>query len=338
MKPQNLVPTSLIKFAVPLCLGSMLVACDGGGSAVFTAPVDAQSGAATATQQISLSPPTLALDSASVVEAGLGENDSGAAATLLVDRSAIGPVRIMATGDSITHGIVGASSYRETFASLMTDANCSFEMVGSQTSSLTAAVNTDCVDTGEIGDGWGWDGSKSCMVDAISDSAGYQGAHEGYSAHRADHFLTGHVSSAGSNAGISASMTANNPDVVLLHVGSVDLYHEQTVASTLVDIKDVIDVIYETNPQAVVLIANVIPWFSANPYAEIGKDIKALGNGIERMVASENNPLLKLVDVRTGYTGAMMMNDQIHPNPLGEAHIANAFMSTYQSLADCSAD
>ena len=308
---------------LPLSLSVLLSACDGGSSAVLTGtgPV------------ISASPSSVAVDNVVVENIASIE-----AATLLSDSTANGPVKIMATGDSITQGIVGASSYRREFTRLMEAASCSFEMVGSQETSLVSGVDPDCIDTGVIGDGWGWDGTQSCLVGQPSNNDVYTGAHEGYSSHRADHFLTGHTSSTGSNAGISDSMGTFSPDVVLLHIGSVDMYNQQTVASTVVDIENLLNVIFETKPGTLVFIANIIPWYSTNPYPEIASDVEALGNAVEQLVASANNPLLKLVDVRTGFTEAMMMTDMIHPNAEGEAHIANAFMNAYQSVANCTVE
>ena len=186
-------------------------------------------------------------------------------------------------------------------------------MVGSQESSQVSGGTPDCIDTGIIGDGWGWNGSESCLVGATSDIEPYLGAHEGYSSHRADHFLTGNVTSAGDNPGIQVSMETFNPDVVLLHIGSVDLFNEQSVNSTVNDIDNVLNTIFETKPDTLVLIANIIPWFSNKPFPEIGEDVEAVGDGVEELVAERSDPLLKIVDVRSGFTEEMMLSDLIHP-------------------------
>jgi len=123
--------------------------------------------------------------------------------------------------------------------------------------------------------------------------------------------------------------------VILLHLGSVDLYNQQSLASTVSEMDDLLNAIFETKPDVLVLIANVIPWFSDKPYAAIGEDVQLLGDGIQEIVAERFDPLIKLVDVRTGFTESMMMDDLIHPNVAGEAHIAESFMDAYQSLAGC---
>ena len=231
------------------------------------------------------------------------------AAAFLAVRAAQGSIKIMAVGDSITHGVAGMSSYRRELTALMQAASCSYTMVGSQ-------LTSDSADN--------------------SSADGYHGAHEGYSSNRADHFLTGYDSSAGSNPGIRVSMETYRPDVVLLHVGSFDVFNQQGVGNALNDIEELLETIYRTQSETLVLIANVIPWFSESPYPGIARDIESLGDRIEEMVLERFDPLLKLVDVRSGYTESMMLNDLIHPNPVGENHIADAFMDVYQRLANCS--
>ena len=318
---------------LPLVFAASLTACEGGSALIFDAP-----GAAAAAGEPGAAS-AVAVDSIVLSDPATGPDASGGqiAASLIAERTAAGPVRIMAVGDSITQGIPGAASYRREFTALMEAASCNFTMVGSQETSLMSGGDPDCVDTGVTGDGWGWNGVESCIVSASSNVEPYVGAHEGYSSHRADHFLTGNVTSVGDNAGISVAMETYTPDVVLLHVGSVDMFHEQTVASTVTDIDNVLNAIYQAKSDTLVLIANVIPWYSENPYPAIGEDIEAVGDGVEALVASRFDPLLKVVDVRSGFTQAMMLNDLIHPNDTGEAHIADAFMSVYQPLAGCAA-
>jgi len=122
---------------------------------------------------------------------------------------------------------------------------------------------------------------------------------------------------------------------VLLHIGSVDLFHGQTVESTIDDVKSVVAAIREVQPETLILLANVIPWYSENPYVEISQDIQAVGDGVVQYVGATRDPLLKLVDVRTGFDQSMMTKDLIHPNAKGEAHIAKAFADVYLQHANC---
>lgn len=208
------------------------------------------------------------------------------------------PLKIMAVGDSITHGVRNQSSYRKPLNNSLTKAGCQYSFVGSQSTNYP--------------------------------TTGFTAAHEGYSGHTADHFLTGHNDASGSNQGIIHSMSAYNPDVVLLHIGTNDMRLLQSIDSTMSEIDLIISAIHQHNASATVLLANVIPWYLA---AE--QQVKLLGDRIESYVATLDNPLVKLVDVRSGYEPAMMIWDKAHPNSSGDLHIAAAFHNAYTDASLC---
>jgi len=232
-----------------------------------------------------------------------GVGISAQAQALLRSALSRGGVRIMPTGDSITHGIGGSGSYRPELAGLLDAAGCSYRMVGSQSQSLK--------------------------------DTGYYGAHEGYSGHSADNFLTGNQTASGNNQGIANAVNYQSPDLVLLHIGSVDLFLGQTVESTVNDIATVIDTIFENKPETVVVVANVIPWFNDSRDVNLPNSILTLGNGVQQLVQSSDNPLLSIADVRSGFTEDMMQSDLIHPNLDGDIHIANALFDSFYSEAVC---
>lgn len=227
--------------AVLQLLVIFLYGCDG-QKLILTGPVGGIAESSTTTNSISdesVTESTVAIGSAESIAVddvvsdtldNVASNDDVAIA-YIADRTALGPVKIMAVGDSITHGVASVSSYRREFTALLQAASCNFTMMGSQ---LTSGNSN-------------------------GDPEAYNGAHEGYSGHRADHFLNGHVSSSGSNPGIRVSMETYTPDVVLLHLGSNDVAQEQGVSNALIDLENVLNAIYEVKPETLVLIANVIP-------------------------------------------------------------------------------
>lgn len=210
------------------------------------------------------------------------------------------PLKIMAVGDSITHGVRGQTSYRQPLDAQLTLSGCQFEFVGSQNGNL--------------------------------DQNGFNAAHESYSGHTADHFLTGHNDSAGNNRGIANSMEVFNPDVVMLHIGSNDMRLNQNIDNTLAEIDQIISIVHQQNSGAIVFVANLVPWYHPN----IQSTVNTLGDKIEAYVAQLSNPAVRLVDVRSGYTSEMMIFDRIHPNASGDAHIANAYFNAYSTAGLCS--
>jgi len=245
---------------------------------------------------------TLDIEVVTIPATGVGL--SAQAEALLASATKRGGVRILPAGDSITQGIGGSASYRRELASMLDAAGCSYRMVGSQSQSLP--------------------------------DTGYYGAHEGYSGHTADNFLTGQQTNSGNNAGIADAVSFQSPDIIFLHIGSVDLFLGQTVDSTVADIAAVIDAVYQTKPDAVVVVANVIPSFSEPRGVNLPYSIRILGNKIQELVQSSSNPLLSLADVRTGFSEDMMQSDLIHPNLDGDVHIANAVFDSFFSSSSCS--
>jgi len=213
-------------------------------------------------------------------------------------------LRIMPVGDSITSGVYGAVSYRKEFISQLGQTSCLGTMVGSKTTSGHVNPNIPI----------------------------FTSPHEGYSGNTADHFINGN----GPNPGIDIMMSQQNPDVVLLHIGSNDMRLAQNIAGTVNEINDVISRILSANNNAYIFVANVIPWFGtsgSNP--NIQSDIQALSAGIDTMVTSLGNSNVVLVNVNNGYLSSMMLPDLIHPDTAGETFIAARFVSAIQQTSLC---
>ena len=211
-------------------------------------------------------------------------------------------IKIMAVGDSITEGVLGQKSYRNELIPLLAQSECSFEMVGSKLNNET--------------------------------STSFRSPHEGYSGHPADRFINGHLNSG--NPGIDVMMSSQSPDTVLIHLGSNDMRLGQDASDTVNEIDQIVTKIWSTNPQAEVFVANVIPWFgTSSTSATVEADVASLGTAIEQWANNKNNPLLHLVDVRSQFSPSMMISDLIHPNAIGEAHIADAFYDSLSTVLGC---
>lgn len=212
--------------------------------------------------------------------------------------------RLMAVGDSITHGLLDpgpSASWRLPFTLRLDDAGCAFQMVGSQTSN------------------------------ALHNA--FESPHEGYSSQEAGHFVTGHTNYAGENPGIFLSMQRHEADVVLLHVGTNDVIMGQSNQETLQEIDQIVSTILDADGD--VLLANVIPTYTAEFLDGVDARNEALAPLIEAYVAQLANPRVQLVDVRQGYTRDLMFDDGIHPNDQGSQHIADAFYLAYITSGYC---
>ncbi len=227
------------------------------------------------------------------------------------------PVKILPIGDSITQGTKGEQSYRKPLTQELDLISCSYEMVGSRLQTNRPSLEPIPV---------------------------FESPHEGYSGHAVDDFLNATISNGIQNPGINSIMDSETPDVILLHIGSNDMTRSQPVqgnynsngtGGTIAEIDLLATRIWNKNPNAEILIANVIPWFGGSNNPNIGSDVEDLGDAIEAWVSSENDSRLHLVDVRSNYLSSYMNADGIHPNQNGDAHIADAFLQAIEDNSLC---
>ena len=234
-------------------------------------------------------------------------------------------ITILPVGDSITSGFQGQPSYREELVSRLDESGCSPVTRGSQPNSTNP-----------------W-------------------PHEGYSGHRADHFINGFAANPGIDVTLGLySAPADPVDVVLVHIGTNDMIWQQSVSSTLTEIDDIIDSIKQNSPSSKIYLANGVPLYidedtTGNNRLNSGTDsdndgffdvpdnfADDLASGIENAYA--NDPDVIVVDVRTGFRPTDMVSDGIHPSEddssdprsdSGEHHIAVVFAAALEAEGDC---
>ena len=83
------------------------------------------------------------------------------------------------------------------------------------------------------------------------------------------------------------------------------------------------------------MLANVIPSYTSAYLEGVDERIAELGELLNAYVEQLGSPHVKLVDVRSGFTEELMMDDGIHPNDDGSSHIASAFYSVLTENGYC---
>lgn len=202
-------------------------------------------------------------------------------------------LKIMPLGDSITESNTGLPSYRYYLWHLLINNGYRIDFVGSR-----------------HGVGNGPPADPDFDMD-----------HEGHAGWKADEILA-HIQDWASTA---------EPDVVLLHVGHNDLCRGQSVASTVADIGDIIDVLRTVNPRIVILLAQVIASDSA-----CHAGISALNSRLPALVADKDRPdsPVVLVDQYRGFDPSTMTYDGTHPNAAGESRMADRWFETLTPVLD----
>jgi hypothetical protein len=204
------------------------------------------------------------------------------------------PIKILPLGDSITCASKYKLSYRYPLWKHLIDAGKQVEFVGSQFHKGNG---------GRVG----WETYKDLP---------FTPANEGHSGWRADQILNGLES--GKEKGLASWLSSYRPDIALIHLGTNDMYQNQTPESTRDEIEQIVLKLREKNPNIKVVLASVIPMKTDVSIIRLNQLIAQLAQKMNRP-----NSVVVGVDMYTGFNlETDMQKDKIHPNANGEEKMA----------------
>jgi lysophospholipase L1-like esterase len=200
-------------------------------------------------------------------------------------------VPILPLGDSITQGDAQHLSYRYFLWWMLLDEGYHFDFVGSKTGNhegnpLWPDHEGQEFDRDHEGH-WGW------HADAILD--------------RLPRWLEGYT-----------------PDIVLLQIGTNDVFWGQPPATIALEIGLIIETLRDHNPNVVVLLAKLPPLFDS----AVMPAITQLNVLLEVTAAAADEPgsPVVIVDQNTGFDVDADTYDGVHPNAHGEAKMAERWL------------
>jgi len=201
------------------------------------------------------------------------------------------PVRIMPLGDSITQGDADHDTYRRPLWKSLQVEGYDVDFVGSLRGNHRGPAPRDDFDRDHEGH-WGW---------------------------RVDEIL----------ARIRGWVEDSEPDVILIHLGSNDVFQGEDVETTLDELGELIDAVRESRPEATFLLAQIIPTTMAHANA----GIRELNARIPELAASKSSATSRVVvvDHFTGFDATRQTYDGVHPNADGEIHLSDRWLA---ALAD----
>lgn len=215
-------------------------------------------------------------------------------------------ITVMPLGDSITSGHAGFASYRYPLWFDLLEYGYAVDLVG----------NLDDVPGGPPD------------PDVYPDYAdGFDRDHEGHWGYRTDQILPI----------LADAVAANQPDIVLIHLGTNDIGQrgEVGLATFDVNLRLIIDILRGERPGIAILLAKVIPIGASSFYGANAHLVEPLNQAIE-MVAQEESTIdspIILVDQHVGFDIAtMMQGDGIHPNVAGEERMAWRWLPALASV------
>jgi lysophospholipase L1-like esterase len=215
------------------------------------------------------------------------------------------PIRIMLLGDSITQGAYYGDGYRYYLWKALVDADIKFDFVGSQSQELRGNPNG-----------------------ATHKGHTFDADHEGHSGWSADDILRGKRGQRKNN--LKNWLEEYTPDIVLIHVGTNDVYRRQSHKSTAEEIESMIEILRADNPDVVILLAQLIPSKASGvilPIEGLNKTISELA----RQIDEPGSPVIT-VNQYTGFSTEDDAYDGIHPNRKGEEKMAAKWFEVLQPV------
>jgi lysophospholipase L1-like esterase len=233
---------------------------------------------------------------------------------------------ILPMGDSITHGAGGVGGYRDQLFDNLTLAGWTFEFIGSAGGNPSAAL-----------------------------TVASQVNHEGHSGYRIDHLannLSGNDGTGGNNGGFWFN-SGVQPDVILLHIGTNDIWQRYNPGARgksrektfLANLKNRLDSLVNqmtlARPNAHLLVAGIIPMNVSSGGKFLNDDVKAYNSYIQNTLVPKFQSLGRHVSFVDQYKNFVNPNgtiktallpDGVHPNQTGYDLMAGPWFTAIQAL------
>ena len=113
-------------------------------------------------------------------------------------------------------------------------------------------------------------------------------------------------------------LAATDPDIVLMHLGTNDVWSNRSPATILAAYGKMVDQMRAQNPRTIVLVAQIIPMNPSN-CADCAARVVALNQAIPAWAAGKSTveSPVRVVDQFTGFNPATDTGDGVHPNDAG---------------------
>jgi GDSL-like Lipase/Acylhydrolase family/Cellulose binding domain len=119
-------------------------------------------------------------------------------------------------------------------------------------------------------------------------------------------------------------LAATDPDIVLMHLGTNDVWSNRSPATILAAFGKLVDQMRAQNPRMTVLVAQILPMNPAN-CADCAARVVAFNQAIPGWAQAKStveSPIV-VVDQWTGFTTATDTGDGVHPNDAGTRKMAD---------------
>ncbi|MBW1894266.1 MAG: hypothetical protein JRI91_11310 [Deltaproteobacteria bacterium] len=215
------------------------------------------------------------------------------------------PLRILCLGDSITQSANVQFSYRYHLWKKMVDLDMNFDFIGSMKNCYPG---------------------KDTSYEHSYKGRAFDRDHEGHWGWFADQVLgiTKEIPASTGSGNLSDWLKGYTPDIVLLHLGHNDAGLGEAPEEIAKELKKIISLLQNDNPNVSVLLAKVIP----NDNPEWNKRLNNLNSVIQGVAEDmkNNNSKVLVIDFSIGFDARQDTFDGIHPNKVGAEKMAQKWL------------
>lgn len=161
-------------------------------------------------------------------------------------------------------------------------------------------------------------GNQTDFVGSIRDGSTFDPDHEGHSGYRIDQVA----------ALLNGALSAYQPNVVTLHIGSNDMNQNYQVSTAPNRLAAMIDQILAADPGVTIVVAQLIP----NSDANVQSRINAYNSQIPGIVQARANAGKHVYMVNMSSLNTGDLKDGLHPNDNGYQKMADSFLTGVQQV------
>lgn len=223
--------------------------------------------------------------------------------------------KILPLGNSITQAEVNRASYRYPLWKMLVDSEIKFDFVGSLEKQQDRY-------------------SKGTPPQPDYKGQSFDRDHEGHFGWNTNEIIQGRDFDNGSGKGkLEEWVEGYDADIALIHLGTNDAFNRHSNESSVKELKEVIRILREDNPEVIVLLAKLIP-AKLNPGD--GEAVKSLNEVIPAVaedMSTDESPVI-MVDHFEGFDVDEHSYDGVHPNEAGEKLMARRWFKAIQSVVE----
>ncbi|MBN2536289.1 MAG: hypothetical protein JXB88_25630 [Spirochaetales bacterium] len=133
---------------------------------------------------------------------------------------------------------------------------------------------------------------------------------------------------------LSPWLSATNPDIVLMHLGTNDCWSNRDTNTILNAFSKLVDQMRSNNPNMKILVAKIIPMDPSRSCSECNNNVTALNNAIPGWASgkSTSQSPITVVDQNSGFSYTSDTYDGVHPNDSGDQKIADKWYAALTPL------